>query len=467
MRKNMILRLAVVIVAFGFAGNLMAQQAGGTDPHTGPLGEAPDPADNPIVFSVDEGSIGRPNAATTWDANDLVKAGIIPSAHFFMSDSTGTPPAGSHIMLATPWQIGLLANYHPSYPVTNDDNIDAMSLGNDYFSGGGDKIGGDWLGEDVAFSERVNYHQNGQPIIQGGNPLTVQFSVNRVAAGVLGSAVNNNYNSRLTPAGSVYQTTWNGYSVGTNSELYSPTVLALTEQDDLDSMENYVIDDDGSIPDPADCPGPHEDMFDGPHIFFSVDRDTRGGVQSAVNVQATLGHAAGDIFVSVQPVTGGPSTNLLLISETQLGLSKTGVQSLEDDLDAMVLNLLINEADLEELIRQGLLNLEQGVGLGMTEPLLDAGDALVMFSVKEGSIGLMNTAVDYEHRIDNSEESGDLFFSDLSGMNWLSLEATSLGLLESDELNALDTTIPEPATMLLVGSGLLGLVGIVRRRRMH
>ena len=87
--------------------------------------------------------------------------------------------------------------------------------------------------------------------------------------------------------------------------------------------------------------------------------------------------------------------------------------------------------------------------------------------MEEGSIGMLGSAVDFEHRVNPSEESGDLFYSNLSGQNWLSYEATNLGLLESDELDALDTrVIPEPGTLaMLAAVAVLGLLTFVWKRR--
>lgn len=72
--------------------------------------------------------------------------------------------------------------------------------------------------------------------------------------------------------------------------------------------------------------------------------------------------------------------------------------------------------------------------------------------------------MDWEHRVDPSEESGDLFFSILTGQNWLSCEAAGLGLLEHDELDALDTAVvPEPPALAMQAA--VGLLGFVWKRR--
>jgi hypothetical protein len=120
---------------------------------------------------------------------------------------------------------------------------------------------------------------------------------------------------------------------------------------------------------------------------------------------------------------------MLLIDEGQLGLMP------HDDLDAVIVHLLLTEGELEERIIGAIpdyntVGLEPiSRGYGWTIPLLNnqqVQEAAVGFSVDTSSIGLVNTAVDFECRMDGTgnaamippgsgimEQPGDIFFANL------------------------------------------------------
>ena len=444
-----------------------------------PVGVSPT-RDDPKQFSLDEDNIGWPSLPTPVDADDLSTfiPGIDGMAYIyqtFQSAAVGlvpSPPVGLHNAVLNPWDLGLRRNVlQPGAPrQTHKDQLNALSYGNDLMYLDGQLVGfPGFTGEPPLepFKLRQGFSDTGEPRVDGRTRANVEFSVDVHAQGLPGTGVAGTVGPfPLKPSSHVFVSR----AAGTNSVLYSDVQLGVFQNDDVDAYENV----------PSRLPAlQHPDQLGMPagaqpsRVYFSVDNETQGhnpalsGRPNAVNTQAGLGEASGDVFVGI----GGG--NLLLIDEGQLGLwpglavPGFGFDD-ADDLDALALNILI--PDVEARIEQALASFDPAspdTGYGITIPLLKPKDAAVLFSVEEGSIGLLFSAVDWEHRIDPSEESGDLFFSNLTGQNWRAYEAMNLGLLESDELNALDTAaVPEPSTMaMLAALGLLGSLGLVRKRR--
>ena len=436
--------------------------------------------DDPKQFSLDEDNVGLPKVLTPVDADDLSAfvPGIDGMAYIYQTFKPGaaaplvpSPPVGFHNAVLNPLDLGLRRNFlQPGAPPqTHKDEINAISYGQDIFYRDG-VLSDPLFAEDTPFAFRDDPGFP-EPVVDGGTRMAIEFSVDVHAEGVAGSGVRGVVGPfPLKPSSHVFVSG----ATGANSVLYSDLRLAVFQNDDVDAYEN--------VPDRLH-PLQHPDEMGvqtgalPSRVFFSVDNETQGydpvltGLPNAVNAQAGLGEASGDVFVGI----GGG--NLLLIDEGQLGLwpGMGGAAGFDDadDLDALALNILITAEELKVRIEDAVRNFvpdfdpSQPDVLGVTRPLLSAEEALVLFSVEEGSIGRQFTAVDFEHRIDPSEESGDLFFSNLSGQNWLTYEATGLGLLESDELDALDTAaVPEPSTLaMLAALGLLGLAALARKRR--
>ena len=444
-----------------------------------PVGVSPTP-DDPKQFSLDEDNIGVPNGVTPVDADDLSAfiPGIDGMAYVYQTFKPGaaaplvpSPPVGFHNAVLNPLDLGLLRNVPaplPSrLPQSHKDEVNAISYGQDFFYP--PVLLNPLPAEDTPFAFR-DYLEFPEPVV-GGTRMRIEFSVDVHAKGVAGSGVRGVVGPfPLKPSSHVFVSG----AAGANSVLYSDLRLAVFQNDDVDAYENVPVPL-APLHDPDDVAAAANSNL--PRVFFSVDNETQGynpmltGLPNAVNAQAGLGEASGDVFVGI----GGG--NLLLIDEMQLGLwpGMGGAAGFDDadDLDALALNILITDAELKVRIDDAVRDFvpdfdpSQPDILGITQPLLSAKEALVLFSVEEGSIGRQFTAVDFEHRIDFSQESGDLFFSNLSGQNWLAYEATQLGLLESDELDALDTAaVPEPSTLaMLAALGLLGLAAVVRKRR--
>jgi len=462
-------------------------QGSGTDErfkqHIGQTPAVIDPEDalsaptEPIQFSIDEDGVGLGNALTPVDADDISLAGIDPMGYIlqtFDDDTLGglipSPPVGHHNAVLHPYDLGLRRNLQQAFiPLqTHKDEVNALSGGRDLFHLDG-TLAGNAVVDDTPFIDRIGFPAGGEPVVLGGTRVGIGFSVDVEAQGAPGSAVAAVVGNPLKPSSHVFR----NFAPGTNVLLYAPAMLAVADNEDVDAYENKPVAipalaqaDDFGLEDPV--PG----QIARPFTFFSVDNEAIGqnpaatGMANAVNTQAGSSEAAGDIFVGF-----GGGTNLLLIDQDQLGLHSGGFGDPADDLDAVALNIRISQSDLEQRINDAVQAFEDSIanqgsphsGPGIDEPLLGEGEAVVLFSVEEGSIGKFGSAVDFEHRVDANSESADLFFSDLSGQNYLSFEATDLGLLETDELDALDTfRIPEPGTIgLLMAGGLL----MARRRR--
>jgi hypothetical protein len=140
-------------------------------------------------------------------------------------------------------------------------------------------------------------------------------------------------------------------------------------------------------------------------VYFSLD---------AASPSLVVPVSAADILIS--PAGGG-------LFGVFAPAASMGLVAGQDDLDALVL-------------------LDLGV-VGM----LDPGQDLALFSLAPGSV---------------SGGPADIFMTTFGGNSWIQYPAGSLGLLPSDNVDALEVQIPEPGCLMLL---LVGAVGCVARRR--
>lgn len=222
-------------------------------------------------------------------------------------------------------------------------------------------------------------------------------------------------------------------------------------------------------------------------LFFSVDRVTVGLPGTAVFSQLFgSGSAAPDVFL----VGPGFGNNQLAISGPQLGLMPG---FLGDDLDALDLSgggpityFTIDAFSPTNILAGGnlakdiLLSTGNGSFLVFADgstaiglDLLDEIDALILWDVVNP--GVLDPGVDqalfslspfspstftgsgglYVPGVPGFLSPGDILYTDFSGEFSLWVPAAALGLRDDDNVNALATIIPEPATTLLLGSGVL------------
>ena len=197
-------------------------------------------------------------------------------------------------------------------------------------------------------------------------------------------------------------------------------------EDDLDALEYASTSDPVWGIDSLDAAGASgSDGFVDPgrYAFFSLDAPPVGGGPAAT---------ADDILVY-------DGTNMLLNIYAD-GVLDIGLLQ-GDDLDALILSDV-------QVAPSGIALLGPN---GILDPGLD--EALFSLAVGSPSLGALY-------------HPGDLFYTDFSGLFSLWVDNAALGLLDSDELNALDTIpgcIPEPAGLSVLVLGVLGLKA--RRRR--
>jgi PEP-CTERM motif len=212
-------------------------------------------------------------------------------------------------------------------------------------------------------------------------------------------------------------------------------------------------------------------------LYFSVDRVAVGLPGSDVNAQAQPGveEAAGDVYRTLPP----SGDNKLVIDEQQLGLIPG---FFGDDLDALELDsepmpftyfsvdFLSPTGDFTDIListGNGIFGTfadgESDIGL---DPLDDL-DALVLLD--RGTIGELDRGLDLALFsistfspnaliFGGSFSPADILFTDFTGNFSVWASASDIGLGQYDEVNAVDTVIPEPSTLFLMASGLGALL---------
>ena len=241
--------------------------------------------------------------------------------------------------------------------------------------------------------------------------------------------------------------------------------------------------------------------FVGTDAYFSVDGGSTGQSSTVIDIQATAGHQAADIFVDPFPIDllGLPS---LAFDQSALGLGTS------DDIDA----LDMDPVSVMDTDGNGVPDIPVFFSLAPGSPtltllgataadiLVTAGGAPPSVAVSAATLGLnlLQPGDDIDALLyDPTPSTGSLVLSlapgspTLAGNGWsaadifapltapqpgfagptaISGQISTLGLVVNDNVDAFSdmpsvtTGVPEPATLFVLGIGLLGL-GITRRRR--
>ena len=395
------------------------------------------PKINAPHFSVDNGALGLPvppNPAP----NDVWTLGAGDNhGEIFQSPGNNT-----NFRVARGIDMGLLPDQDIPTTDTAEDNIDAMSYGNDWIPAMdiGDIAVITLMNTDLAFS--VDPNSRGV----AASAVNIEFGKGEAHGDIFGAT------KKAGAPGGGLGTNWLLWDDNTNLGLDAPN-----KPDDVDALENTIQQE-------------FENVGYIPGVLFSVDRFAVGAPGTAVNAQAAaaLTEAAADVFY-----TDLSGQNWLFVDESQLGLL-AAAGAAQDELDALMFYV---SPEYDEFLCARIQEVTQS---GIEEPIIadwmaqenydyyiQTGNLLFgfLFSVENGSMGLNGTAVNWEATTDSSEQA-DVFFSFGNGWNFLFAEESDLGLLITDELNALDNNavIPEPGTIALVCFGLVGLAGAVRRK---
>lgn len=235
------------------------------------------------------------------------------------------------------------------------------------------------------------------------------FSVDRVAVGLPGSDVHARAQPGVESAqGDVFVAL---PPLGSNRLVVPGSFLGLTSGffgDDLDGLEL--------------------DTQPAPFVFFSVD------------IFSVNGSHAGDILVS----TGGGSFQVYA-DILQMG-SLQG-----DDIDALVL------MDVTPQPGGGVLPIPNGV--------LDIGLDRALFSLSTFSPSAFTfTGNEYIPGVPGHLSPADILYTDFTGSFSLFASAAMLGLRADDDVNALDTVVPEPGSFCIWSVVWVGLLGGLRCR---
>ena len=260
-------------------------------------------------------------------------------------------------------------------------------------------------------------------------------------------------------------------------------------------------------------------------LYFSVDQVAIGlpvGLPgSDVNQESMVGNAAGDVYKTLPPFPDGTidfegdifpkGNNRLVIKEQELGLDPGFLDPDGDDLDALDLdteldpeftffsvddlsfpngfsspNILVSSGDdtfstyadgptdigidaLDDLDALILFDVTpDGLGGFIPEPngVLDPGLDQALFSLSSFSPSTFTfTGNPYNPGVKEFLSPADILFTDFTGDFSLWASAPEIGLFPDDEVDALDTTVPEPSSPLsLLAIGILGTALTILRK---
>jgi len=313
--------------------------------------------------------------------------------------------------------------------------------------------------------------------------------------------------------------------VAIGADLLSADVLTPGPTVHVDyTLLGLVWDDSTGTGDDLNALSAGRDSFAGPPIFFfSVERQSVGvngnpyvPYVSDVYEEALSNQAAGDVFVTCFGHPGAPrwtppaGQNMLHINQQELGLHPalfptedyTGTEPL-DELDALNFSEfdLTGDGRVDENVYFSLDILSVSLVGGASADdvlLIKPGDvAFSIFADGVTDIGLLPdddidalVLLDLQDRgeltpfadraffslapgsptlLVNGYSPADIFYTNFNGTYVLEFTASELGLLDTDDVDALEVqpgVIPEPGTLLLLGTGGLLTLGILRRKRM-
>jgi len=232
-----------------------------------------------------------------------------------------------------------------------------------------------------------------------------------------------------------------------NLGLDQPPKQGLAYDDDVEDFDSKVNPDFSKVP-----------------VFFSID----DRISLVPNLPSDI--QTGDIWARFPD--GG--TAKVIDAVTDLGLAREGDGSLpkfyqNDDIDAIVL-VNLDDCNANNLIRMVTYRGPQS-GENVTVPV-DLGDGLLFSLDPERDLPYQNAGKGPGH-FRPSLPTEYVWFSSYLGLATLDnvISHTQLGLAAGEDIDGLDQGIyscgiPEPGTMLLVGSATLVVIGVAARRRM-